>query len=347
MPSATSSGDDEVRAGARLWRAVASGERDGIAQDAAQRFAALVSPALAEHVLGGNTIATDQAAHSRLNNRLNGGVQRRWAGEIGGLGIPVVYLKGFALAHTLYDDPDVRTIGDLDVLVRAADRDRLIAALADRGFNFQPQPRPPWGFISRASYMPFVSADGLCNLDIHIHPDCYPAYRSLTTELVFAAADAVHVGDTTIRVPDAGHSFLLCVTNAAKDKFGPYAIRKLVDAAMLVRRRRLDWNGLAALARAGRFWTPYAVVLTVLARLGVPAGRLPAPRRLPRRAAWALPGLVRAIEALDATEPGLGRTAWRELALCTEPLVGLHNLRLRTQGLVRPGRGIPENAPVQ
>ena len=191
----------------------------------------------------GDGIDADQAAHSRLNNRLNGGVQRRWAGDIGGLGIPLVYLKGFALAHTLYDDPDVRTIGDLDVLVRAADRDRLIAALADRGFNFQPQPRAPWGFISRASYMPFVSADGLCNLDIHIHPDCYPAYRSLTTELVFAAADAVHVGDTTIRVPDAGHSFLLCVTNAAKDKFGPYAIRKLVDAAMLVRRRRLDWDG--------------------------------------------------------------------------------------------------------
>ena len=35
------------------------------------------------------------------------------------------------------------------------------------------------GFISDASFMPLVSPEGDCNIDIHVQPDCYPAYRSL------------------------------------------------------------------------------------------------------------------------------------------------------------------------
>ena len=51
---------------------------------------------------------------------------------------PVAYLKGLAFEHTLYPDTDMRTIGDIDILVRERDLDSLIG----RGFEFKTLPMP-------------------------------------------------------------------------------------------------------------------------------------------------------------------------------------------------------------
>jgi len=48
--------------------------------------------------------------------------------------IPVVLLKGAALSVTLYTDPALRQIGDLDVLIRATDKERAGALLVANGF---------------------------------------------------------------------------------------------------------------------------------------------------------------------------------------------------------------------
>ena len=177
-----------------LWRAILAPDgplpaewRSGVPSEETQRLADLVTPALAAHCLaqaerhlGQGFLDAGRVRQSRLINRFNGGVQRRWMKEIAGTGIPVVYLKGFALAHSLYLDPDIRTMGDLDILVRTADLGGLLSFLTGQGFVFDPLPMAPWGFISDASFMPLVSPEGDCSIDIHIEPDCYPAYRSLT-----------------------------------------------------------------------------------------------------------------------------------------------------------------------
>jgi len=48
--------------------------------------------------------------------------------------IPLVLLKGAALSVTLYADPALRQIGDLDVLIRATDKERAGALLSANGF---------------------------------------------------------------------------------------------------------------------------------------------------------------------------------------------------------------------
>jgi hypothetical protein len=55
---------------------------------------------------------------------------------------PVVYLKGFAFEHTLYPDTDMRTISDIDILVRERDLGRLLDSLIGRGFEFKNLPMP-------------------------------------------------------------------------------------------------------------------------------------------------------------------------------------------------------------
>jgi hypothetical protein len=325
-------------------------------------FATLVTPALAGFLLGDDAVdaalmdagaasglapgnAQGPVARSRLVNRFNAAAQRATLLTLLNAGFDLVVIKGFALAHTLYPAPEIRTIGDLDILLRAGERDRLIAFLAGRGFTFRPLPTPRWGFISTASYMPFVSADGSVNLDIHVHPDCYPAYRSLTTERVFAAACFADAGEgCRFRVPDDTQAFLLCATNAAKDKFGAFAVRKIIDALRLLRHGRLDLEVAEDYAVSGRFRGPF---LTFCALLRVLGADLPArydASRLPPHARGEFARLCADTLALYPSNPGLLATLRRELTLCTEPSVGLHNALVRLAGLVRPGSGVPHGA---
>lgn len=320
--------------------------------DAASRLADLVTPALAAHFLdpvserlGRKLIDPATARQSRLLNRFNGGVQRHWMREISGTGIPVVYLKGFAFAHTLYPDPDIRTIGDIDILVRDAELRRLAEFLTGQGFYFDPLPLPSWGFISDASFMPLVSADGDCVIDLHVQPDCYPAYRSLTAEDMFAHATAHEIEGTPVSIPSPEHAMLLCLTNAAKDKFGVFSVRKILDiAALLHGQQNLDWDGIASLAADGHFLKPARVVFALLRALGLPAEKVP-PALGPTPegfAGWPFAKLVSDYASMFEKEPSALRVLEREFMLCTEPDVALHNAGLRIKGLFRRRRGIPE-----
>ncbi len=321
---------------------------------AAGRLVELIGPALARHLLapaearlGTALVDPARAETARLLNRMTAAAQARWARTIADAGIEFVCLKGFASARTLYPDPDLRSTGDFDLLVRERDRDRLVALLAARGFAFDRQGLRRWGFISDASYVPFVSPDGACNLDIHVRPDSFPAHRSLTTERVFAAAREVTARDGTWRVPAPAHAFALCITNAAKDKFGPFAALKLLDAARLAASDPPpDGAQVAALAAEGHFHKPARVFVGLLAALGVPAARLPAALAPPPGglAARAFARLVADWRAVQPERAGAAAVLWREFALCTEPEVGLHNAGLRLRGLMRPASGVPKTA---
>lgn len=347
-----------VSAGESLWRAILAPNgplperwQAGLPLEDAQRLADLVTPALAAYCLDGAAnrlgkpfLDADTVKQSRLINRFNGGVQRRWMRAIAETDIPVVYLKGFAFAHSLYPDPDIRTIGDIDILVGPGDLNGLLDFLTDQGFEFDPLPMAPWGFISDASFMPLVSAEGDCSIDIHVQPDCYPAYRSLSVEDVFGNATSLTIDGTEIKIPCVEHAVLLCLTNAAKDKFGVFSVRKLVDIAMMLRSDvQIDWETVNRLAASGSFLKPARVVFALLRRLGLSEGMVPetlcgAPSGL---AARPFERLVSDYASMFATAPSAMRVFEREMTLCTEPAVALHNSGLRLKGLFRRRNGLP------
>jgi PAS domain S-box-containing protein len=322
------------------------------AAEAAARLEGLVASALAKHLLanaerrlGADLVAPEAARQSRLINRLNGEHQRRWMARIAAEGPPVVVMKGFVFAHTLYPDPDIRTIGDLDVLVRRADRDRLLDLLQQNGFAFERLPSSAWGFISDASYQPMMSADGNCNIDVHVQPDCYPAYRSLDTERLFAAAHPLDIDGVGYLAPAPAHALVLCLTNAAKDKFGPYSVRKLIDVAVLLRDGdAIDWPEVRHLLSAGGFEAPARVAFALLVRLGFPEAAIPADLRAAPSGlrGGAFEKLVRDYRSLFAADPSPMTVLARELLLCTQPATAIHNALLRFRGLFRPRDGIPE-----
>ena len=56
-------------------------------------------------------------------------------------GVPVIVLKGAALAATIYPSLAHRPMGDADLLVRPGDRDWARAVLEAIGYRFLPEPR--------------------------------------------------------------------------------------------------------------------------------------------------------------------------------------------------------------
>jgi hypothetical protein len=199
--------------------------------------------------------------------------------------------------------------------------------------------------ISDARFLPFVSLDGATHIDIHIHPDSYPAHRSLSTELVFANSQLVDAAGAKFQVPGDDHSLILCATNAAKDKFNISSVGKVIDAIMILNAgRRLDWDRIEGLAKDGGFLLPLKVFFALLNGLGVAMGDVP-------RHFYASPGGLRGValrQVLDdylayfPRELPLTTLLWREMAICAEPFVALHNVGLRLKGLARPWTGIPE-----
>ena len=316
----------------------------------AQRLAGLVSPALAkflledaERRLGAELIDAGIARKSRLLNRLNAARQARWVGELVAAGFSFVCLKGFASARTLYPDAALRSTGDLDLLVRRRDLAAVVDFLARRAFAFADGPLPRWGFISDASFVPFVGPDGE-NIDLHVQPDAYPAHRSLTTERVFDAARRIEAADARFLAPSPEHAFALCATNAAKDKFGPFAAAKRIDAArLLAAHPALDAASVAEWADSGDFAKPTRVFVALLAALGVAIGGFSGifarqPRGISGRE---FRRLVASWQAVFALPEGRGTVPRRELLISTEPRVGLHNTIARLAGLVRPKSGVP------
>ena len=79
------------------------------------------------------SLAADLAAAYRstaIRNTLLFHELERVLGDLGRAGIEAILLKGVALSHTVYAREAVRPFSDMDILIRAADRDRIAEALA-------------------------------------------------------------------------------------------------------------------------------------------------------------------------------------------------------------------------
>ncbi len=345
-----------------LWPLIAQSENCPLPEkiddlvDAADELANLISPTLAEFVLADTQSQLDapvldakRVADNRLLAKFSLAQQRHWAKILTESEIDVVFLKGFANGHSFYPDPILRQQGDLDLLVRSRDLSRIINLLAPFGFEFRSSPLNRWGAISDASFMPFVTQDGSCELDIHVHPDCYPAYCSLTTERLFAESQLVDAGGVSVRVPSPEHVLLLCVTNTAKDKFDVFSVRKVIDAMVLIRAtENLNWQKIIDLAVEGNFLLPTRIFFSLLVSLGFPQTLIPGKllRPLPRWREKSFRTVVHRFQRLFPGDPYLLPILWREWALCAEPAVALYNMRLRGRGILKPGTGVPDGAPV-
>jgi hypothetical protein len=121
-------------------------------------------------------------------------------------GIPVIALKGLALAETIYPNPALRPMEDLDLLVRPDDLPAAVRLLEEAGY------REAWhGFPD------FQRADGLVDVDLHtalLHEGEIPTRldaQAIESEALWTAAQPATIAGETGLILSPAHQLLhLC-----------------------------------------------------------------------------------------------------------------------------------------
>jgi hypothetical protein len=254
-------------------------------------------------------------------------------------------LKGMAAAHTLYDDPDIRPMADMDLLADPAGMSALIARLQAMGLVFAPaRSRSPWGLVSDASLRPLLAPDGSINLDLHSLPDAWPLPAGLSTAAVLGAARTCTTSEGEIPVPSPTHLLVLAASHAARDLFALDSAKNLVDALHLLIRTpdAVDWREIAEIAdRAGlerAFATFFGLIIALSGRADLVPTRW-------RQAVPGLPRLAASFSAFDRSAFTLSLPSAEKLRrewLFCGPRIAAGRWARRVRGLIVPRDGTPQ-----
>ncbi|MGD2110277.1 MAG: nucleotidyltransferase family protein, partial [Phycisphaerae bacterium] len=128
--------------------------------------------------------------------------------------VPLMVLKGAALNLTLYEHPDERPMGDLDLMVRASDEGRARALLEAMG-GLRGDPLVREDFFPRFYYELEYSVGRIypVRLDLHVRPFRPLRYaRTVPDSALWADAAKCGFGQSTVLVPCAEDMLIhLCV----------------------------------------------------------------------------------------------------------------------------------------
>ena len=330
-----------MRASELIWHCLlgqpvtppADDEARHAASEFAARLARRLSPSLMQYLLEPLRPELPGSANALLLSRLSYAAQKSAWMRLEAAGLEPVALKGFANAHRLYDDPVPRIVGDLDVLLERRHLATAIGLLAREGFRFAPITDKRWGLIGDASFAPFHSVDGVCNIDFHIQPDSWPLPLGLTADDVRSRAR--HVAG--VRMPSDESALLIAVANAAKDKFGWRTLGKALDLSRLlhITSGSLDWDEVRHRARAARLEPAMGTFFSLLRELGGEAPDMASPNGVVFR------GLVEEWQSGFVDDPGDFTTLAREALLAHTAKTALALNVRRLSGLLTPYDGVP------
>ena len=183
-------------------------------------------------------------------------------------GIPTLLLKGAALVPLVYHNPALRPMGDLDLLVRPADADAALAALAGLGYRPQ-QHEPAPGSIRTYENEIMLGREGApALLELHWGLFDSPYYQShLPIEWFWQTARPVCIGDVVAQVLGPEAQILHLCGHLLLHHGGKARPLWLHDIAEVVARYReeIDWPTLLEQACACDLLMPLQQVLPRIA----------------------------------------------------------------------------------
>lgn len=188
--------------------------------------------------------------------------------------------KGGYVREVVYSDPTLRPASDIDILVAPEQRLATINAMKEAGFLLTVDP-------ANVSHEANLCKDGIC---IDLHWDILRPGRTRVPTVGELLAHRCRHGDIW-GLDDVGVVFLMLVHPAfAKYICSPNMdLNKVVDFALWVSRRSIDWDAVARLLQKTGLCAAAWSVLKWYGMLIEP-GQLPVPDEFVRRIA---PGLIR------------------------------------------------------
>ena len=216
--------------------------------------------------------------------------------------VPVVLLKGAAVAYSVYPDPGMRTMCDVDLWIPqtqhipAREALQAIGYAVDRQECHRPQALQD-AFAGETRMVRGKSWKGL----IELHWIVYPGeWQRHTTRIDEAGiwARSVPIENTNMRRLAAEDLVLhACVHLAVKHLMDDGAMRTMLDIALARRKLKIDWEVLVQRAKEWRVATAVWLVLSMVSELfDEPEAQLPlrtiTPSRFRQRVLrWFVPGI--------------------------------------------------------
>ena len=167
--------------------------------------------------------------------------------------IDVIALKGAALAELVYPQIGLRTMGDIDLLVRKDDLARVEAIIEDMGFRANESYRSKeWYHTQHHHLVPYESGDRILKLDVHHDITTVDSCIRVPVESLWSHAQMVRISTMACLTLSWEHMLLHLALHMADQNFFLGDLRGLCDVAEIVRRfpGDIDWDELARVARA-------------------------------------------------------------------------------------------------
>ena len=197
--------------------------------------------------------------------------------DLGRAGIPVVLLKGAALAHWAYGSFGERYMSDLDLLVRPGDAGKAHALLQSTGWKLRFREHYDRLYAGMHHLMPLVDARApAMQLHAEIHTALIPVDRDpflLNATDIWREARNLDGLPNHVRVPSSLHALWHTCVHYAWSHMFTRGVRTFQDVAALARSGTVDWSAFVSEAKRTRaatccYWT--LALARSLARAPVP-----------------------------------------------------------------------------
>ena len=185
----------------------------------------------------------------------------RLASTLNTVGVPTVVLKGAAFAETFYPDRSLRSYGDLDLLLSAADWSRAIEVLDGSGFRrIIPEPRP--GFDLRfGKGASFQDMRGL-QVDLHRTLALGPFGLWIDPTSLLRGTTALPFEGASLRRLDDTNAFIHACVHAALGRRYPRLV-PLRDVLQIGWSGVIDWGSVSRRMVDWRLTAPVSYALRI------------------------------------------------------------------------------------
>ncbi len=166
-------------------------------------------------------------------------------------GIPMLVLKGAALAGGVYPDPALRAFSDLDLLVAAGDVDRAHLSLTGLGYDIAGGPPSDADRTWRHGRGYFDPARRRVPVDVHWRYAGYPLLIPMDYEGVFARALTFSDGGFVAAMPSPADMVVALSVHFLRELwYGKPRLRYLRDIAEVCGRGNVAWAQVARAVEA-------------------------------------------------------------------------------------------------
>jgi len=190
--------------------------------------------------------------------------------------LPMVLLKGAAVACSGYHDASFRSMSDLDIWVRDEDMPRAVLSLGTIGFQREPGlPGRPEALQARSGGELVFRKTGSEHGVVELHFGAFQGWWVQRTaqpdgEAVWRRATPVGPGRHALKLAPED-AILQTAFHVVVNQFGQAPWRGLMDLAVLARAHAIAWDAVAERARDWRLETATWLVLDMADRLiGLP-----------------------------------------------------------------------------